>query len=64
MWSIITTLLKICSFVCLFYVYGYTVAVLMGVSHHVVVGNLNSEPLLAPVSPAHSSLEIYLLLYL
>jgi hypothetical protein len=47
----------------------YTVAVLMVVSHDVVAGNLNSGPLLAPVgpahsSPAHSSLKIYLLLYI
>lgn len=45
----------------------YTVAVLMVVNHHVVVGNLNLGPLLAPadpVSPARSSLKIYILLYL
>ena len=53
----------------LFYVYDYTVAVLMVVSHHVVAGNLNSGPLLALVSPAlsdptHSGPKIYLLLYL
>jgi hypothetical protein len=36
----------------------------MVVSHYVVAGNLNSGPLLAQVDPAHSSLNIYLLLYL
>jgi hypothetical protein len=51
-------------FIYLFYVYEYTVAVLMVVSHHVVAGDLNSGPLLASVNPAHSGLKIYLLLYL
>jgi hypothetical protein len=41
----------------------YTVAVLMVVSHYVIAGNLNSGPLLALVSPAHSGLKIYLLFY-
>ena len=31
-------------FVYLFYVYEYTIAVLMVVSHHVVAGTLNSGP--------------------
>jgi hypothetical protein len=35
-------------FIYLFYVYEYTVAALVVVSHHVVAGNLNSGPLLAP----------------
>jgi hypothetical protein len=36
----------------------------MVVSHNVVVGSLNSGPLLALVGPACSGLKIYLLLYL
>ena len=40
-------------YVCM-YVYEYTVAVLMVVSHRVVVGNLNSGPLHALVNPACS----------
>ena len=51
-------------FIYLFYVYECTVAVMMVVSHHVVAGNLNSGPLLAPVDPAHSGPKIHLLLYL
>jgi hypothetical protein len=35
----------------------------MVVSHYVIAGNLNSGPLLALVSPAHSGLKIYLLFY-
>ena len=48
-------------FIYLFNVYEYTVAVVMVVSHHVVAGNLNSEPLLALVGPPRSDLKIYLL---
>ena len=51
------------NFIYLFSVYEYTVAVLLVVSHHVVSGNLNSGPLLSPVGLAHSSLKIYLLLF-
>ena len=35
----------------LFYVYEYTVVILMTVSHNVVDGNLNSGLLLTPVGP-------------
>ena len=47
----------------LFYVCMSTLlAVLMVVSYHVVAGNLNSGPLFAPVSPAHYSLRMYLII--
>ena len=41
-------------------IYEYTVAVLMVVSHHVVAGNLNSGPLLAPVGPTLQSAPLAL----
>jgi hypothetical protein len=43
----------------LFYVYEYTVAVQMVVSHHVIVGNWILGPLLAPVNPSPAQRFIY-----
>jgi hypothetical protein len=42
----------------IFYVYEYTVAVLMVVSCHVVAGNLNLGPLFALVDLSHFSLAL------